>query len=180
MPTNHRKDLTQCKAKAKVLLLGHKHFFSLYLWETQAAMVEQAQTGHEGTQGCCCPQREFAPIPRRTWWRWMALKLLPDKWAAKVMRFKYRVPPKAGELHFIAGEWDLELVAHECFHATVVAIRAYGLDSKLICDGSMGASLGRWLDDPDRGKVPDEELAAYINGELVAEVWKWLGAVDGP
>ena len=65
-----------------------------------------------------------------------------------------------GEIHFLRNVWDAEVVAHECFHAT-----------NNICKLLM---LNPQLD------IMLEERAAYMHGELVNDVYKWLWRVQPP
>lgn len=184
MPCNAKKDLSGCVAKTKVRLLGGKHFFTVYLWREKATMNREAmEEADANAEACCCHMGERGSIPACTWWRRFVLRLLPGWLAVRLLPFEWSTPPKAGELHFCVGSWDMEIAAHECLHATIGAARAYKLDPKKVFDGS-GELSSALASTPAAkalpGKLSDEEIACYIHGELVGEVYRWLWTVDPP
>lgn len=65
-----------------------------------------------------------------------------------------------GELHFLHGTWDTDTVAHECYHATNNICKVLNIQPQL--------------------RIEYEELAAYIHGELVHDVYCWLWKVSPP
>lgn len=63
-----------------------------------------------------------------------------------------------GEIHFSIGEWDEEIVAHECQHASQQCRRVLKID-------------------PDVS-VDEEERFCYLTGKLHAAVYRWLWRLD--
>jgi len=178
MPCNAKKDLSNCLARAKVRILGGKHFFSIYLWDTKEDLNLQAQIEGGDAEAACCHMPESAILPARTFWRWLVLKFTPQFIQRRFIKFEWRTPPKAGEIHFYRNAWTMENVAHECAHATLGAARAYGLTPGYLMDGSGELSSHLMRGDFPEGAISDEELFCYIQGELFDAVFRWLWGVN--
>lgn len=178
MPCKRNKDLSMCKARGKVNPLGLKYFFRVYLWETEEAMhTASTEPLGEGCGAFCCHEQ--------TWYQ----KYIPAGWKARLYHLSFglialeekeeKCSRKRGELHFLAGKWTTEEVAHECLHASIGLAHAYHLDSFKVFDQMHDASPHLAEMDVRTGANEcDEEMFCYIHGELMASVYKWLGEVD--
>ena len=178
MPCKRNKDLSECKARGKVAPLGLKHCVYLYLWETQDAMRAASAEPLDGDFGAFASHE---PI----WYR----KFIPAGWKARLFHLSFGLialenkevacSRKRGELHFLAGDWTTEDVAHECMHATIGLANAYHLDPFKIFDQMHGATLHlAELNVRPGANECDEEMLCYLHGELMAGVYKWLWSVD--
>lgn len=143
---NKRTKRKKCFARTRLPASGRmdKHgegfsgpYFEVFLWEDQEGLSEATGHGND-TFGCV----SFSPV---------------------VSRMTRRI----GEIHLIRGRWDLEIVAHEVFHA------------------SFNAS--RYMEDPghqirsclDKFFVNDaEERLAYRHGRMCDLLYGWLWMVD--
>jgi hypothetical protein len=186
MAMNPKKDLSHCLAKARVRFWPDfdtptcatppgprraARFFDLYLWESEADLQTQTRTANAGAASV--PDNEnwrwrgpWKPgrVSDSLWWLVRTLRLPPEwVWWRRWMR------PKVGELHFVQGEWNEEQVGHEVFHATMHVIRAIGPRMEHVI---------RQATNPAYRRGSAEEDAAYLHGELVAEVYRWLWQVD--
>lgn len=112
-------------------------YFEVFLWATQKDFMEA--TGHgEDTRACV----SFSP---------------------RVSRMTRRV----GEIHLIRGGWDLEVVAHEAFHASFNASR-YMEDPGHQIRSCLGKDFVNEA----------EERLAYRHGRLCDRLYSWLWLVD--
>lgn len=66
--------------------------------------------------------------------------------------------PLLGDIHFVKGRWDMEVVAHECLHAVSYFIEAKGTPP---------------FGDPKCG-MQQEEVYCYAFGKLVDGVYRGL------
>lgn len=71
--------------------------------------------------------------------------------------------PKMGEIHFIAGQWDTEVVAHELQHAILHRLR-------VLCP-SYRAIL-------ERDEIEEEEEVCYEFGRWFSNLYRWLWDID--
>lgn len=72
----------------------------------------------------------------------------------------HKCPHRMGAIHLVRGKWSLEAVAHECFHAI--------------------AHIGSVLQIDPSKNINAEEKLAYIHGEMVSSIYRWLWEVDPP
>lgn len=140
MPYNLKKDLTHCLSRAKIFIGHGGRYYMAYLWDDRNSMHENATTDIDGEMGdgLCC----HAPY----------LCMIQED------GMRRRFPRKLGEMHFLQGKWDMEVVAHECFHATNHTCKAFGVNPQ--------------------EDIEQEEFAAYVQGELTNQAYKWLWDVD--
>lgn len=104
----------------------------------------------------------------------------PDRWAAEGIG--QPTGPKLGDVHFTAGQWSEETVAHEAFHVSLwnlrVLVRSGGPSvSDLIASSDDYAVGGNRPLSAFRHGSPEEE-AAYAHGEFVRAVHSWLWRLD--
>lgn len=144
-----RKDLADCAARAKLKLSIRPHYYDLFLWEHVEALkaclddVERVdlelekERGGEPTAFCC----------HSVWHEYEEDDVWKEKW-----------PRKLGEIHFLKGKWDLEVVSHECEHAKTHICRRLHINPL--------------------NAIDEEEQAAYILGEMVQATYRWLWKVD--
>lgn len=143
----YKKDLTCCKAKARfpITRYGKHNFYEGYLWTDRESMeknvVDDSNSESEDKTAACAVHAPF--FVRQD---------------GATGPFKVSAPHRLGELHFIASSWDMEIVSHECYHATTNICRLLHIDPLI--------------------DIMYEEAAAYIHGELVDMVYRWLWDVD--
>jgi hypothetical protein len=162
MPCNNRKDLKNAAAITKLRIfpnfavptclsedyttdLRHSRFVTVYLWENREDMIA-ASMNPPGTRAACdhMPYRES---PDGSVW----------------------ISPKVGELHFVEGDWNLEIVAHEILHAIFGIIRAIGPHPEAIFNQDKRSANGsEYL----MGSA--EEDICYLHGQMVDDVYRWL------
>ena len=112
------------------------HHFDIILWQSKEDFIEA--TEQRGADACHCP----APV--------------------KVERDgTLNYPCCLGTIHFIAGKWDEEAVAHECAHAALQASRALGVNP-LNQDDMQG----------------NEERFCYMLGAMTGAAYRWLWERD--
>ena len=143
MAIKYKRDESRLVAKTKVPVeYCPGKFFRVCLWADQRAMcaasAEPVNPDALPSAFCC----HSSYVLRRTDAGYVETR------AANLL----------GEMHFTAGKWDEEVVAHECFHATTN-----------ICK--------RLLIRPEM-HIEEEEWAAYIHGRLVRETYRWLWRTD--
>ena len=197
MACNPKKDFSRLVAKQRISIFDSKHFFDAYVWDSLESMrVNQVIPAGNGdfsvvpeapneAQAFVCRMYEFARLPERTWWRWVALHCFPAWLRDKVIKFEYSHPPKLGEIHFAAGkDWNMEIVQHECTHATITAANAFRVNPEYVfsCQGQLSP---HFIDTPAFRETPDptmsdEEMFCYIGGTIFDQVYAWLWLVDTP
>ena len=123
-------------AKWKLKSAG-RFYYHVFLWEDQKSFDENTNDNDPGIAAGCV---NFAP-----------LRLLISGDDGRVL--KKVIPKKMGEVHFIKGKWDMEIVAHELCHALIGRLRHNA--TLKICDviqQNNGAEeticyeFGRWVD----------------------------------
>lgn len=127
----YHADLSRVVARKKFLVEGSRRYFEVFLWESTDAL----QKDNECRNGVCeknilgvtCP----APYKDGT------------------------TPEILGEIHFARNSWNLEVVAHECLHATIHAMHVYNIDLL-------------------NGFMEEEERLCYLHGHLFEDVYRWL------
>lgn len=147
MPIKHSKDMSQCVAWNDFYTdYFPGHYYRVCLWKDRRAMLDNTlHNDEEGSDEDCGGITCHAPYTARI---------------GNDGRSMNRAPKRLGEIHFIQDDWNLEVVAHECFHA-----------SNHIC---------KILNINPQTEILFEERAAYIHGELVDEVYGWLWRTDPP
>jgi hypothetical protein len=172
---NPRKDLSLSRAVAKFYPLKQRYFYTAYLWETKEAM-QAAVKGDDAYTAITChtPYCETFKHTTFGYWLWKISFGLLD-FSESILTFT----PKLGEIHFYAGGWNQEVVAHECLHASIGLARAHRINPEFVFDGWMGLSehFKDKYGEKD-GIISDEELLCYMHGQLVTEVYKWLWKHD--
>lgn len=187
MPINTKKNLAHCLAKSHITFWPNfevptcnsrmesrvrrsARFFAVYLWDSEGELTRQIGLNCGG-----------ASVPEQCNWRWSGPgrpgHLSELLWAlAKALRlpkewvwWRRWMPPRVGELHFVQGQWDEELVAHEVFHATVHVLRSIGPRLEHVIGQRQGVGYVFGL---------AEEDAAYLHGAMVRDVYRWLWEVD--
>ena len=106
MPIKRIKDESKLIAKWKIKA-GRKYYFHVFLWEDQEAFDQNTKDTKPNTYIACV---NLSPT---------IIEILPDS-------EREFVRPKLGEVHFIKGKWDMEIVAHELCHALIQRIRMIG------------------------------------------------------
>lgn len=137
----HRRDESHLVIKTKIFIEDYPgKFFRVCLWDDQEAMCNaSAEQCPRDTQAFVC----HSPYFHRQ---------------SKAGPLEALQPRLLGEMHFLAGKWTEEVVAHECFHATI------GILNSLLIDPRLG--------------IGQEEMGPYIHGELFRDVYRWLWRVD--
>ena len=127
------KDESNVIIKAKVKA-GKKHYFHAFLWEDKESFDANTYDGSgHGVVGLC----NLAPT----------IILYNGKTEKKIIR------PKLGEVHFIKGKWDLEIVAHELCHALIQRLRMILPNAEQVveqeCDyeEDICYEFGAWVDE---------------------------------
>ena len=134
-------------AEEKVLQ-RHRHYYDAFLWQSRAAMLENTLLDADGsddrTRACCCH------TPTR-------IRIEEDGAETVMPRWKL------GEVHFVQGDWDVEVVVHELAHAQFETFRS--LDTVQ-------------LDDVMEQNGDAEETACYRLGRWVQSLGNWLAHAD--
>lgn len=132
MPIKRFKDESKCLAKWK-MKAGKRHYFHVFLWESKQAFDENTCDNEPGEALGCCNN---APS---------IIEIGSDGSEREIIR------PKLGEVHFIKDTWNMEIVAHELFHAIIQQIRMIGPKADDIVE-QIGDSeedicytFGRWM-----------------------------------
>ncbi len=145
MPIVKRKDKKWLQGTPqRIKATGDPHYLMAYLWKTREAF--QQNTGI-GPYSCAC----HVPTEQRLEFR---------KQRGKPAIEIYHPPPLLGELHFIVGKWDTEIVHHEMTHALLHRLRAFGVHLESL-------------------DMDDEEPHCYVAGRWADQVYRWLWATDG-
>lgn len=144
MPIKHQKDMSRCIAWGDIYINYFPgHYYRVFLWKDQAAMLDNTTLDGEERDEACGGIACHAPY----------IGCIGNDG-----RSMNRAPKRLGEIHFIRDSWNMEVVAHECFHASNNVCKILNIDPQ---------------DD-----IVLEERAAYIQGELVDEIYGWLWKMD--
>jgi len=149
------KDTSKLIAKKRIYPLGMRWFYTLYVWEDKKSMLAASDDGVLCDAFCChSPWRESISGAFRT-------------------RF---VPPFRGELHFSVHNWNMEVVSHECSHASIALSHQIGLSPHNIFsgEGRLSECLSCELLDKLVSEPTDEELFCYILGDMTQKVYRFL------
>ena len=131
-----KKDLTHCISQCKITVGTCGRYYLAYLWDNRDAMHKNASEDNfeEIGDGICCHSQYVIKVGENG-----------------VQR---RFPRRIGEIHFLRKKWDMEVVSHECFHATNHICRIVGVKPQ--------------------EDIEQEEFAAYVQGELTNQAYRWL------
>lgn len=140
------KDLYIDKYKA----LPKKYYFRVYLWKTAKAIHKAIDDPDESALGYFVPR----PYP------------LHETVGLPVPK------PLLGEVHFISGFWNLEIVAHEMGHAFIHRLRVLPPYAPAAIAQEEISFTFSAIDNA-------EELVVYDLGHLVDSAFRWLLSVDG-
>jgi len=138
------KDLSGLVAQAVMRSSRRPHYWHVFLWRDKTAFIGGTKGMEDGkASGCHCPCPTLMDPESG--------ELLPS--------------PKCGEIHFVAEDWNEEVVAHELQHAILHRLR-------VLCP-SYRAIL-------ERDEIEAEEEVCYEFGRWFAAIWKWLLQNDHP
>jgi len=127
------KDETNLKAKYK-LRAGKKNYFHVFLWKDQESFKKNTMGNDVGNIVGCA---NLSPT----------IIEFTDKGEREIVR------PKLGEVHFISGKWDTEIVAHELCHALIHRLRMIApkagdvVEQKDDSEETICYEFGRWVDE---------------------------------
>lgn len=145
MPIRRVKDRSGLVSRRKLRARTRRHYLFAYLWRDRESMRRGTGEGCERTMAMhCCAK--FSTHYEGEW-----------------ERAHLKVRPLLGELHFVAGEWTPEIVAHELAHSLLHRLRT-------------GGELLRAVMEQD--PMEAEEAVCYEFGEWAAQVHAWLREVD--
>lgn len=123
-------DYADILARTRMFIESSERFYEVYLWDDEIALQKYLDDKKGGkTLGLTCNE------PR------------------EALRSKNKI----GEIHFASGCWNMNIVAHECLHATFNIMRLLGLDY---------------------AQVENEERICYFHGELTQGVYRWLSSQE--
>ena len=116
MPVNHQKDESHVIAKADFMIGKFPgHYYRGFLWndlETMREAIATVDDDFANVLAACCHDLYIQVIPASG-------------------RVENKCPKRMGELHFARGKWDMNLVCHECFHATTNICRVCNIQPAL-------------------------------------------------
>ena len=146
MPVKRVKDLSQCVCRFILRSNEKPYYWHVYLWKDVDALYDNVGSDVSGKvdggnycMACHC-----------------AVPVLVDP------ETKQLVPsPKLGELHFVLGEWDMEIIAHELLHALFYRMNTLG-----DCVDRVSLDMHK------------QEPVCYEFGRWVDEVYRKLWAVN--
>lgn len=142
MPIRRVKDPSGLVAQARMRSSRRPHYWHVFLWRDKAAFIAGTHGMEDGlASGCHCPCPTLVDPESG--------ELLPA--------------PKVGEVHFIAGKWDMEVVAHELQHAILHRLR-------VLCPSPQSILV--------RDEIEAEEEVCYEFGRWFAHIYRWLWDVD--
>ena len=106
MPYKRTKDKANLVVQWKLKSSRKPFYFHVFLWKTQEAFDKNTLDNNPGEAlGCANLAPDIICFNTVT------------KEETQIIR------PKLGEIHFIKGKWNMEIVAHELMHAIIHRIR---------------------------------------------------------
>lgn len=117
-----------------------KHYYQLYLWAQISDLFKNTVDNPPGTVACCC----FAPSYVECYENGECSGEL--------------IAPKLGELHFVVGKFDDEIIVHEVCHAVLHRMRFLTPTAQQVMEQIGDA----------------EETICYQMGFVFIAVKKWL------
>jgi len=140
--------------KTKLQYGGDRHYLAVFLWPDFKSF--DAAVKRFGVD----PVKTAGEIEART----LALHHpAPYRQVLRGKRWRKVPARKLGEVHFVRGNWNLEIVVHELTHAAFHRFRA--------C-----VALGR----RSGASMEDEESVCYPVGVWAGQVYRWLWKTDPP
>jgi len=139
MPIRRVKDLSGLVAQAIMRSSRRPHYWHVFLWRDRAAMLMNTTQTDEHTQACHC-----------------SCPILVDPESGDLLPGS-----KLGEVHFVTGDWDIEVVAHELQHALIQRLRCLCPSPRSVVD-----------------EIEAEEEVCYEFGRWFAHAYRWLWDVD--
>lgn len=116
-------ELARVVATRRFFIEDSTRYYEVYLWNDKVALQQYLDKSKQTTLGLTCNEPRYSHSKR------------------------------IGEIHFAVGQWDLNIVAHECLHATMNIMRLFSLNY---------------------AQVENEERICYLHGRLVQAVYQWL------
>jgi len=142
MPIRRIKDFSGLVSRSILRSSRRPHYWHVFLWRDKEALIAGTKDMEDGKAiGCHCPSSTIMDVESG--------ELYPS--------------PKRGEVHFIVGRWNEEIVAHELQHAILHRLR------------TMLPSYKEILGQDD---INAEEEICYEFGRWFASTWKWLWEND--
>lgn len=120
-------ELARIVATRRFFIEDSTRYYEVYLWNDKVALQQYLDKKKQTTIGLTCNEPRHSHSKR------------------------------IGEIHFAVGQWDLNIVAHECLHATMNIMHLLSLDY---------------------AQVENEERICYLHGRLVQAVYQWLFEVE--
>lgn len=145
MPLRHRKDLSRLIGRTRIQgRRSRRHYLLAYLWEDRQAMLAVVGTDGKGLdiRAMHCPNVTVMQVGKKN------------------EPTVYKSPPLLGEVHFVANDWNEEIVAHELVHAVLHRLEALG-------QGDLTAL-----------EIEDEEPICLEFGQWFDQVWSWLWKIN--
>ena len=142
---NTKKDISKVVYAFKFYfeIEGRRHFFHVYIWkDLESFLVNTLLPKDDKAYGLC----RCSPI-------------MLDYCDGVETRHFY---PKLGEIHFVVGEWDSEIISHEVEHASCCIHGHYRDRLRRIMEGENEV----------------EEEHCYIIGKMAREIYLKLWAVS--
>jgi hypothetical protein len=124
------------------------HYFHVYLWNTLEDMHKNVED----------------PTPDTMAYTSYGLKIVEFIPKGITTIEKETVHPKLGEIHFVKGKWDLEIVAHELCHMLLNRLEL----------------LEPSIDKVFNQKNGVDENICYEHGQMLASLYESLLAIDEP
>lgn len=189
----HNKDYTNCvnmfrlefrmNQESKSVLHAeartprNQHFFMVYLWSTQDDMFANVPAPPPSPDSVACfAQQNILYSKHPLLNLYLDTKIfyfLQDtvklgRRALMALGWKIHTGRRVGELHFVRGLWDWGVVAHECLHAILHALR--------IVDGYRDVEDNTMRFDVYRGAA--EEAMATLLQSMVMDICNDLAEAD--
>ena len=147
MPIKRFKDETNVMGKWKIKCRNKKFYFHCFLWRDRKSFEENTLDNKPYKSTACV---NLSPTI-----------LIFTKGQKKPQKVVY---PKLGEIHFISGKWDMEVVAHELCHTLIHRLRMIKPSAKSVIEQIKN----------------NEEDICYEFGAWVSEIYKKLWEIDKP
>lgn len=141
MPICRVKDFSGLVARAIMRSRQKPHYWHIFLWRDKKSFIANTKQTDEHTVACHC-----------------CASILVDPESGEILPSK-----KLGEVHFLAGKWNMEIVSHELQHAIVHRMRC-------LCPSFNKIDLD----------INAEEEICYEFGEWLSNTYRWLWEQDKP
>ena len=160
MSIRRYKDRTGLIAQTSLRSLRARHYVQVYLWATREALHANTESS-DRCIGC------FLPAP------WSVYVTTEDDESGEVPagtpleELPRHIGPKIGELHFLADDWNEEVVSHELMHAIIHRLRVLSPSAAEVM-AQEDTGLQRFA----MGSA--EEEVCYEFGRWFDRLWRWL------